>query len=381
MQKLLIFYDYFSPAFKAGGPIRSLNNLVHLIHQEVEIYIYTAAIDLDNLPLQVEKDKWVPFLKNVLVFYGSKKNLSIFAILKNLRRLEPDAVYINGIFTPYAVLFPLISLKLYQRSKTKPIKIVLAPRGMLQKGALALKAGKKDIYLKMFRLFGLHKGLYWHATDQQELEDIKFFEGKGKYVEVIGNVPVFPIMVQGKQKATETFRLVTVSLVARKKNHHFILKCLKILPKEISIMYDIYGPVKDAEYWKLLEREIQNLPSNIRVTYKGAIQPDQVSDKLNQYDCFVLPTLGENFGHAIFEAMGAGLPVLISDQTPWRSLEKEKAGWDLPLEEKLWIDKLTEIAAIEDAEWQQWQEGAYFYAMEHLKKQNLKEQYMALFGI
>ena len=42
-----------------------------------------------------------------------------------------------------------------------------------------------------------------------------------------------------------------------------------------------------------------------------------VHQTLSDYHLFFLPTLGENFGHAIFEALSVGVPVLISDQTPW----------------------------------------------------------------
>lgn len=41
--------------------------------------------------------------------------------------------------------------------------------------------------------------------------------------------------------------------------------------------------------------------------------------------------MGENYGHVIVEALVAGCPVLISDQTPWRNLEEKDVGWDLPL--------------------------------------------------
>ena len=45
------------------------------------------------------------------------------------------------------------------------------------------------------------------------------------------------------------------------------------------------------------------------------------SKRIARSDVFLLPTGGENFGHAIFEALSCGVPVLISDQTPWRGLE------------------------------------------------------------
>lgn len=46
---------------------------------------------------------------------------------------------------------------------------------------------------------------------------------------------------------------------------------------------------------------------------------------------FLFPTLGENYGHVIFEALAAGCPVIVSDQTPWQDLEKREVGWVIPL--------------------------------------------------
>ena len=40
-----------------------------------------------------------------------------------------------------------------------------------------------------------------------------------------------------------------------------------------------------------------------------------------------LPTLGENYCHAIAESIISGTPVLISDQTPWTQICNGKLGW------------------------------------------------------
>ena len=53
----------------------------------------------------------------------------------------------------------------------------------------------------------------------------------------------------------------------------------------------------------------------------------------------------ENYGHSIVEALLCGTPVLISDSTPWRGLEAEGVGWDLPI-----ADEAAFVRALREAE-------------------------------
>ncbi len=101
----------------------------------------------------------------------------------------------------------------------------------------------------------------------------------------------------------------------------------------LAIEFNIYGTLEDTDYWRRCEAAIAALPPNIRVAYRGPVQPEDVETVLSGYDAFLLPTLGENYGHVIREALSAGLPVLISDRTPWRGLEARGAGADLPLDD------------------------------------------------
>ena len=71
--------------------------------------------------------------------------------------------------------------------------------------------------------------------------------------------------------------------------------------------------------------------ANVSVRYCGPVPFGEAADVLSRYDALLHPTLGENFGHVILEALAAGCPVVVSDATPWRDLEAKGVGWDIPL--------------------------------------------------
>jgi glycosyltransferase involved in cell wall biosynthesis len=102
---------------------------------------------------------------------------------------------------------------------------------------------------------------------------------------------------------------------------------------------------------------------------------------LQRSHIFALPTTGENFGHAIFEALAAGRPVLISDQTPWRHLRQAEAGWDIPLNASAEFRNAI-LAALD---WDQnifdhWSKSAWNFAKNNVDSIGLMNTYEQLFS-
>jgi len=125
-------------------------------------------------------------------------------------------------------------------------------------------------------------------------------------------------------------RVCFLSRITPMKNLDFALRVLANVRSDI--VFTVYGPNEVLSYWQICERLIAALPANVQVVVGGEVNPSKVKQKLMQQDLFFLPTRGENYGHVIHEALAAGLPVLISDQTPWDEVESRAVGWALPLE-------------------------------------------------
>jgi glycosyltransferase involved in cell wall biosynthesis len=188
----------------------------------------------------VKPNAWNSHIKNVDVFYATGSGYR--AVRSALKNLEPDIIYINGMFSPAYNWLPLI---LANKSKQK---VILSPRGMLQSGALAVKPLKKKIFLTLFKLFSFHKNIQWHATDTQEEMDIRNIFGTKSFVTIAANIPKKPMQVGGRVRAGKNLRLVFLSLITEKKNLHIVLEALKLINSPIT--FHMYGPIKDHAYWE-----------------------------------------------------------------------------------------------------------------------------------
>ena len=70
-KKVIIFYDYFSPAFKAGGPIQSIVNMVQALYEEFDFYVITGCRDFGEkqyLP-GITVNEWMIWKNMCKVFY------------------------------------------------------------------------------------------------------------------------------------------------------------------------------------------------------------------------------------------------------------------------------------------------------------------------
>lgn len=351
--------------------MQSLFNLARVLHEHCEVYSLSLNKDIDGTwptTSPLELDKWLLGPNQEHIYYTT--SISWRLVRQLLMSVKPDVVFVNGLFNIE------ITLPAMYFSKRMGIKLIISPRGMLQAWGLKRGALRKIVFLKLLK-FLLKPNENWHATDIQESDDIRKHFGSQQKISIAANIP----RTLGTREQIEfkdghgKINLVFLSLINPNKNLHLILEA--ILPRLNDFTLQIYGPVIDAEYWTQCQSIIGDSKA---IQYQGPVPPWDVPATLRQFHFFILPTQGENFGHAIFDALSSGVPVIVSKKTPWSNLDTSQAGFYLEdITEKSIGVVLDQIACFSQQQYDEYRTKSFQYAADFWGRKNYISEYSFLF--
>jgi len=375
--KIAILIDWYLPGTKAGGPVRSIYSLINLLKKDFAFYVITTNKDLGSQQEYKDIESNTLFEKEgISYFYFNSKFLVSKNMFNLLNQINPNLIYLNSF---WSFNFSINIIKL-RSNIFKNTPILLAPRGMLSKGALSLKSFKKNVFIFLSRNLGWYKNVVFHATNKQEKNDV-LLKVKTANVKIAPNVnAAIPINII-KNKEVNHLNLFFLSRISPVKNLHFALQILQLISCEYTIKYDIYGNIEDENYWNECLKIISQLSKNISVTHKGELQFHQVQNTICNYDFLFLPTLNENFGHSIVESLLSGCPIIISDQTPWNDCERNNAGFALPLNNKqAFKNKLIECLTLTQNDYNKKSNSAVDYICQKINITDNINAYKKLFN-
>ena len=371
MNKILIFMGGYFPGQNYGGPPVSVDNFCTLLIDVFDVFIVTSDHDLGSNNKYNVGLNWVN-RDNCKVKYISDSQWRLDTLSDIIKKISPDVIYLQSIFR----LFTPLCLILAKRQR---IPVILAPRGELCKGALAIKRYKKLPYLLLLKVLRLTDNTIFQSTSEDEEQGIrKYFNGN--VILNLNNIPSIPQIEEKKIiKAKGIARFVFISRIVKKKN---LSTAISFFSKINSgrVTFDIYGAIEDTEYWTLCCKLIESAPENVSINYKGVIQHDDVHKVLLKYDAMLFPTLSENYGHVIAEALGVGCPVIISDQTPWNEVNRYKAGAAISLsDEKRFINAIYRVINMDEKESEEVSENSKRLFRDRLQLEKLKSSYSEAF--
>lgn len=325
---VLCLSAYYLPGFKGGGPIKTVSNAISYLGDKIEFFVFTNDRDLGDIKSydSILVNSWQKVGK-ANVYYSSRffnlKNIYNIIISKNWHVL-----HLNSFFSFNFSIFPLIVARLFKPN----LQIIVGPRGEFSKSALDIHFYRKKIFIFFVKILKLYANVTWHASSSFEKEDIQNIFGDLTKVKIASDLPssskAFEVI---ERTPGSPLKIIFLSRISPMKNLLGALNILKMVNQHID--FHVFGPEEDKKYSVLCKNFAMTMPSNITTTFHGDLHSDHVQKKLSEFDLLLLPSLGENYCHVISEALSVGLPVLISDRTPWRNLDSNKLGIDLPLED------------------------------------------------
>ncbi len=347
--KILVFTGYYLPGFKAGGPVKSVSNMIENLGNAFDFYVVTRDRDLGDVSAYsgVVPGEWVR-VGLAKVLYVNSFDFGLTSMVRVVREINPNIIYLVSFFDSFFTIRYLVLR--YFKAISSP-SVIIAPQGEFSLGALKIKRLKKTLYLFLVRMSGLCRSVFFHASSQFDFTDIqRELSIPPSNIKVAIDLPSCKQPERGKlflERGANDQRLhiVFLSRIVKMKNLGYALDCLALVKSDV--VFDIYGPLEDPGYWELCSALILKLPPNVSVRYLGSVEASEVKRVFSGYDLFFFPSLGEGYGHVIAEALSVGTTILVSDKTPWRNLQDDFLGWDLCLDNKSeFVEKIEFCAGI-----------------------------------
>ncbi len=367
-KSVMILLGAFWPGHEATGPNMSARAMCDALSDEFSFRIIARDRPFGATEPLVDHSQWYD--------QGSKKihylpvgRAGAKGLAQLIRQTPHDMLMLNSFFDREFTL-PALMARRMGHIPAKPA--LLSPRGEFSGGALSIKGGRKAIFHRIASIAGLLDGVRIHATSLQEAEDARS-AFPAVPVSVIENFrPLFALPDYRPPQTEGRLRVAILGRISPVKRLDMAIQALKAAGRPVQ--FDIYGPVSDPDYWAHCQREIASLPETVRVSYCGEIANAEVAERMANYDVMLLPSLSENFGHAIFESLAAGTPVIIGDQTPWRGLAALKAGWDVGVNDLAGFSAALQSAADMDGPTRLiWRKGARACAEAHFRNNKAPE--------
>ena len=310
----------------SGGTSTCTYDLLVAMHGiGCDVDLMTVNVKDPTDKLMGHGEEWIKALDNdCRTPYGWSPNMTRF-----LRASDYDIYHTNGMWMHCNHETCTIA-----RQKDKPY--VITPHGMLYPQALARSAWKKKLLLN---LGGVEKDLRHatciHATCDAEMKHYREL-GYTNPVAVIPNPMPIPSFIDDIKSEKSIKRIGYLGRIHPYKNTEALINAWITLGNEVKDAQLIIMGRGDNEY----EAKMHQLVARHNLTnveFAGFVNGREKFERLASLTALCVPSITENFGMTVTEALSVGTPVIASLGTPWQELNTKHCGW--------WVDNDVETLA------------------------------------
>ncbi len=327
--RILHVSAYYAPAFRYGGPPRSIHGLCRaLIARGADVEVFTTDADGDGaLAAHVTARREY---NGVPVRYFDRSwpssPIGSRALKAALRAALPDAdvLHIHGLWNR-------VVWAAAREARRARVPYVLSPRGMLEPAALAHRRIRKRLAWSLIERSTVDRAALLHATSEVEAETLGALHPRPPIVFVPNGVDLPPatprvagepvVVFLGRLHAIKRLDLL-VDAFARLRASGRRAELVIAGPDEGGLRASLDARVPDAAPF---------------ITWPGALDDNGKHELLARAAALVLCSDSESFGLSVAEAMAAGVPVVVTRTCPWSDVERHGAGF--------WVEQTPDAIA------------------------------------
>jgi glycosyltransferase involved in cell wall biosynthesis len=315
---------------RQGGPSYSVPRLCRaLTNAGASIDLFTVKQE-DDAPLEGGQARYFDQDLAKVPIIGSLRFSRSMGEALTVRVRFGAAVHVHGLW-----LMPNVQAGLAARSHQRPL--IVSPRGMLASEALNFSRRRKQLFWALLQRRAYASAAMWHATSMAEAEDIRAFGVRAPIVVSPNGIDLPDPYESDATPAHSNYRtLLSLGRIHPKKGLHTLVRAWASLEQQFpDWRLRIVGPDELGYVSELMD--LATKLKSQRISIEPPIFGAEKLDVLRSADLFVLPTLSENFGLAVAEALASCVPAVVTKGAPWSGLETEHCG--------LWIDHGAEPLA------------------------------------
>jgi glycosyltransferase involved in cell wall biosynthesis len=314
-----------------------------------------------------------------------------------IQQLKPDVVHMQGLWSIKFSILPLLAAQSC-REVSHIDKIIVSPRGMLTPQALKQKQWLKAPVAWVLKRLNAYKNVIFHSTNDQETKEIAKYLGVGaisidnntrsRIPQSLGpaknpilQMPNVPRSLYRENrdyaKTSNHLNWVFVGRISPEKNPMLLLQALQMLDCQTTGYF--IGGYQNEPYFTEFQNAINNLPTQHQVKYLGELSVEEIAEHLTQCDLLINASISENFGHAIAEALSAGVPILVGSNTPWQQLWEAKAGDVAEYSAQGFSQSMNKFVTMDAPTHKQFKEGAIQHFTKRCELSATKAKYLDLY--
>lgn len=310
--RILHVVPTYLPATRYGGPIYAVHGLCKaLAARGHEVDVFTTNVDGDrdsDVPLDTPVN-----LDGVHVHYFASPASSLAGRGRRLYFSPAMRQALAGRLSTYEVLH-LHSVFLWptyaaaRAAEKVDVPYVVSPRGMLVPELIRRKSSfAKLTWIRLVEWRTFREASAIHFTAQREWDDARQILIPLTDPFIVPNGIDLPA---DSSRARSSDTLLFLGRINWKKGLDRLLDAAQLLP---GVKIVIAGNDEEALTPKLREQADRNGIAD-RIDFRGAVAGAAKEELLQTASALVLPSLSENFGNVVLEAMAAGLPVVVTPE-------------------------------------------------------------------